>query len=524
MPGAHRARPSGPVVLDVPAHEELLGARYRLQSEIAVGGMGWVWRAHDTRLERPVAVKVLRSELSDDATFRTRFRTEARHAAALNHPNIAAVHDYGESADPVTGEQVAYLVMELVDGEPLSSLLQRTPVPGLDRTLGIVRQTASALAAAHALGVVHRDVKPANVLVTPDGTVKLTDFGIAWSASNAPLTSTGHVMGTPHYLAPEQVQGNRATTASDVYSLGVIAYECLAGRRPFEGGTAVDTALMHIRENPPPLPDSVPDDVRALVQQAMAREAADRPADGAALRDAVDALLPPHATVAPAQPVADQDRTLALTLAASRPAGATAVLPVADAQLPAGPAPVAPAAQQPDDGRAAGHRRRLVAALVIAAVVALVVLVLGVVAFSRSPVRDAAASAPVATRPARPTPAATPSAAVTSAATSSTPATVRVAAKDLVGRPIAAVQAQLAGAGLQVVPQATQTREVPAGQVVAVSAIGELPPGSTVTVVYAVEPPAPTTTAASSGSGPSGSPSGGRSNGHRSGRGHHGDD
>jgi eukaryotic-like serine/threonine-protein kinase len=211
MSGPFPARSSGPLVLDHGdgdrTAEKLLDGRYRLLSVIAVGGMGRVWRAVDTRLDRPVAVKVLRAELSGDETFRSRFRTEARHAGRLSHPNIAAVHDYGECADPATGDPIAYLVMELVDGEPLSQLLQRTPVPGLERSLDIVRQTASALAAAHAAGVVHRDVKPANVLLDADGVVKLTDFGIAWTAADAKLTSTGHVLGTPHYLSPEQVQG-----------------------------------------------------------------------------------------------------------------------------------------------------------------------------------------------------------------------------------------------------------------------------------------------------------------------------
>src|SRR4051794_16281675 len=352
MSGSFPVRSSGPVVLDrgtgAGAAEKLLDGRYRLQSVIAVGGMGRVWRAVDTRLDRPVAVKVLKSELSGDATFRSRFRTEARHAGRLSHPHIAAVHDYGECADPRTGDPIAYLVMELVDGEPLSELLERTPAPGLERSLEIVRQTASALAAAHAVGVVHRDVKPANVLLDPDGTVKLTDFGIAWTAADAKLTSTGHVLGTPHYLSPEQVQGGRATAASDVYALGVVAYECLAGRRPFEGQTSVETALMHTRETALPLPDSVPVGVRTLVQRAMAREATERPADGAALRNAVEALRAPTPHPGPAAEQ-DQSRTLALTLGKARSARSTAVLPVADAPAPAEPVQMPVQGPQPAD-------------------------------------------------------------------------------------------------------------------------------------------------------------------------------
>jgi serine/threonine-protein kinase len=207
----------------------LLGNRYELLSVLASGGMGRVWRGRDVLLNRPVAVKVLRSEFTGDPAFLSRFRAEAQHAALLQHPNIAAVFDYGELEEQ--GERLAYLVMELVEGESLATLLareRRLDVPG---TLSVLRQTAAALAAAHAAGVVHRDVKPGNVLVGRDGAVKIADFGIAWSASSVPLTSTGQVIGTAHYLSPEQAAGGKATPASDVYALGAVAYECLAGRR-----------------------------------------------------------------------------------------------------------------------------------------------------------------------------------------------------------------------------------------------------------------------------------------------------
>ena len=182
--------------------------RYLLESRIATGGMGEVWSARDTVLDRPVAVKVLKAEYADDALFRTRFETEARHAAALHHPGIAAVFDYGEGA-PGDGSSThrPYLVMELVDGQPLSALLRpgRAARPG--RHPELLAQAADALGVAHAAGIVHRDVKPANLLVTPDRRIKVTDFGIARAAEGMALTQTGEVMGTPAYISPEQAEG-----------------------------------------------------------------------------------------------------------------------------------------------------------------------------------------------------------------------------------------------------------------------------------------------------------------------------
>ncbi|MCU1608364.1 MAG: serine/threonine protein kinase, partial [Pseudonocardiales bacterium] len=209
---------------------QVLAGRYQLARRIAIGGMGEVWQAADTRLDRQVAVKVLRPELSGDAEFRQRFHTEARMTASLNHPGIAAVHDYGEAAsDPV----VAYLVMELVPGDPLDTILIRHPRLSANRTLDILGQAGDALQAAHERGLVHRDIKPANILITPDGKVKLTDFGIARAVDAAPVTRTGMVLGSAHYIAQEQASVEDAGPPGDVYSLGVVGYECLAGGRPF---------------------------------------------------------------------------------------------------------------------------------------------------------------------------------------------------------------------------------------------------------------------------------------------------
>jgi eukaryotic-like serine/threonine-protein kinase len=260
-------------VTAVLAQDALLGDRYRLTSRIAIGGMGEVWRAEDLVLNRIVAVKVLKSELTSDPTFLARFRAEARTTAALSHPGIANVFDYGEAVlGGPDGLPTAYLVMEYVDGEPLSAILAREVRLVPPRALDIVRQAAAALEVAHRTGMVHRDVKPGNLLVAADGTVKVTDFGIARVADSVPLTQNGMVVGTAQYFSPEQAEGKAVTTASDVYSLGVVTYECLAGRLPFVADSAVAVAMMQIRDTPPPLPADVPPAVRELVARAMAKD------------------------------------------------------------------------------------------------------------------------------------------------------------------------------------------------------------------------------------------------------------
>ncbi|HSV67660.1 MAG TPA: serine/threonine-protein kinase [Mycobacteriales bacterium] len=254
-----------------------LGGRYRLINRIAIGGMGEVWRAEDQLLGRLVAVKVLKAELTTDPTFLARFRTEARTTASLSHAGIASVYDYGEVGLDLDGDgtedtSTAYLVMELVEGEPLSAILAREGRLPTQRTLDIVGQAATALEAAHRTGMVHRDVKPGNLLVSPDGVVKITDFGIARVADRVPLTQSGMVVGTAQYFSPEQAEGRVVSSASDVYSLGVVAYECLAGRLPFVADSPVTVAIMQIRDVPPPLPPDVPLPVHRLVAQAMAKD------------------------------------------------------------------------------------------------------------------------------------------------------------------------------------------------------------------------------------------------------------
>ncbi|WP_233489297.1 serine/threonine-protein kinase [Blastococcus sp. TF02-9] len=370
-------------------------------------------------------MKVLRSEFTGDPTFLARFRAEAQHAALVTHRHIAALYDYGELDDAQTGERLAFLVMELVDGESLADLLareRRLPAP---RTLAILRQAADALAAAHAAGLVHRDVKPGNVLVAADGSVKLTDFGIAVSASSLPLTQTGQVVGTAHYLSPEQAEGNRAGAASDVYALGLVGYECLAGRRAFDGESSVQIALSHLRDNPDPLPDDVPEQVQVLIRRATARDPAKRLPDGGAFRDAIDDVLA-------GRPLAP-------------PAPDTAPLP------PVRP-PVSPA------GRG---RRRARAVVPLAALLLGAGLGVGALQLALDPA---------------PSPAAQEAGAAD---------TVQVVAADHLGRPVAEVEAALGRLGLRVERVADDAADGAAGTVTGLGPTGALERGTLVRVSYA---------------------------------------
>ena len=279
-----------------------LSGRYKLERLIATGGMGQVWEATDNRLGRRVAVKVLKQEFSSDPEFLERFRAEARTVAMLNHPGIAAVHDYGET--DIDGEgRTAYLVMELINGEPLNSVIKRTGRLSLRHALDMLEQTGRALQVAHAAGLVHRDVKPGNILITPNGQVKLTDFGIAKAVDAAPVTQTGMVMGTAQYIAPEQALGEDATAASDVYSLGVVGYEAVSGRRPFVGDGALTVAMKHIKETPAPLPSDLPPNVRELIEITLVKNPGMRYRSGGQFADAVAAVRsgrrPPRPNSAP---------------------------------------------------------------------------------------------------------------------------------------------------------------------------------------------------------------------------------
>jgi serine/threonine protein kinase len=288
----------------------LLGDRYQLDQPIGSGGYSEVWRASDTVLFRPVAVKLLHPGYAEHTEALARFQAEARHAGALAHQNIARVYDYGEPA----GEQ-PFLVMELVEGPSLAHALTRGPLDAA-RSMDVIAQAASGLQAAHAEGLIHRDIKPANLLLAPGGTVKITDFGIAHAVGSAPITLTGMLLGTPGYLAPERAAGARATPASDLYALGVVAYECLAGAPPF-AGPALEVTLAH-RDFPlPPLPAELPPEVVDFVMQLTAKDPRWRPdrADEVAwrasqLRDDLTAGVP----AAPEAPPAALPRTPTLAV------------------------------------------------------------------------------------------------------------------------------------------------------------------------------------------------------------------
>jgi len=317
-----------------PTAGQTFGGRYELQSRIAIGGMGEVWQATDLVIGRSVAIKILKDEYLGDPGFLERFRAEARHAALVNHEGIANVYDYGEE------EGSAYLVMELVPGEPLSAVIEREKTLSIDKVLDIIAQTSAALQAAHAAGLVHRDIKPGNMLITPEGRVKITDFGIARIADQVPLTATGQVMGTVQYLSPEQASGHPASPSTDIYSLGIVAYECLAGKRPFTGESQVAIAMAQINDVAPPLPETIAEPVRNLVFSCIAKKPADRPASAANLARAAQALrrgdLQGAAAAVPgvlgSSPVSDATMVMPRTVAT----GATTVLNIPEAA----PAPV----------------------------------------------------------------------------------------------------------------------------------------------------------------------------------------
>jgi serine/threonine protein kinase len=287
----------------MPIAGELLGDRYRLEDRIAAGGMGEVWRATDTVLARDVAVKTLRADRAGDPGFEERFRHEARSMAALHHPGIADVYDFGQD------DADAYIVMEYVNGTALNHLIAERGRLTPDETMSIVAQAGRALDAAHQAGIVHRDVKPGNLIIEPDGTVVLVDFGVARSAESAALTGAKEVVGTALSIAPEQVSKEETGPPADVYALGAVAYHCLAGHPPFEGESPIAVAIQHVQEEPPPLPPDVPQPVRALVARAMAKNPADRFPSAAAMAAAAAQLGSGDATTVLLAAVSSSDRT-----------------------------------------------------------------------------------------------------------------------------------------------------------------------------------------------------------------------
>jgi eukaryotic-like serine/threonine-protein kinase len=265
----------------------LLGGRYELDGVVGRGGMAEVYRARDIRLDRIVAIKTLRTDLARDQTFQARFRREAQSAASLNHPSIVAVYDTGE--DMATGVPVPYIVMEYVDGRTVRDLLQEGHRLLPERSLEIIDGVLRALEYSHQAGIVHRDIKPGNVMVTRNGDIKVMDFGIARAMSDAQatMTQTAQVIGTAQYLSPEQARGDRVDARSDLYSAGCLLYELLTGRPPFTGDSPVAIAYQHVRENPIPPSRVDPDIPRwadAIVLKAMAKSPADRYQSAAEMR------------------------------------------------------------------------------------------------------------------------------------------------------------------------------------------------------------------------------------------------
>lgn len=315
----------------------LLGDRYRLGERVATGGMGAVWRGTDVLLEREVAVKVLLPSLVADQEFTARFRAEARMLAALRHPGVVPVHDVGQAV-LADGSQVDYLVMEYVEGEPLSARVRAAGRLDGATTMSVLAQAADALHTAHLAGMVHRDVKPGNLLVKADGTVVLVDFGIARSRDMAGLTAANMVLGTASYMSPEQATGQPVSAATDVYALGAVAYFCLAGQPPFHGDNPLAVALRHTQEEPPPLPPGTPPAVVAVVARALGKRPEDRFGSAAELAAAAaDA----------------RDSTLASIPVSARPPWAVAAPLAPSVTPPAVPTPAPPVGQTPPAGPAA---------------------------------------------------------------------------------------------------------------------------------------------------------------------------
>ncbi len=448
-----------------PEAGNLFGGRYRLLAKIATGGMGEVWSAQDEVILRKVAIKILKAEYLSNPGFVERFRTEAKHAAMINHEGIANVFDYGED------EGAAYLVMELVPGEALSSILERDKTISEQRVLEIIVQTARALSAAHREGLVHRDIKPGNLLITPEGHVKITDFGIARVTNQVPLTQTGQVMGTVQYLAPEQATGKPATAASDIYSLGIVAYEALAGKRPFTGENQMAIAMAQINEVPPPLPSTVDPRLARLIMDSLAKKPADRPSSALTMAARAEALI-----------------TTGDSLVTPKPLQPTPPKPIYEAVPVAQPA-TAPETTTINTDTAETERVPSIwpwIALVVVLVGALTAVLLSSWLSSEKPAPTATATPSTSSSP---TDSPSPSPSASSAV---------VLLSDYQGRPVADVVAELGALGLQVsvvAGDALPQGDARISTVYDITPLGTVALGETIQVFYyqqAAEQPTPT--------------------------------
>lgn len=455
-----------------PTQGVTFGGRYELDSRIAIGGMGEVWEATDHVIGRTVAIKILKDEYMGDPGFLERFRAEARHAALVNHEGIASVFDYGEENGS------AFLVMELVPGEALSTILERDGSLSTDKTLDIVAQTSAALQAAHAAGLVHRDIKPGNLLITPDGRVKITDFGIARIADQVPLTATGQVMGTVQYLSPEQASGHPASPATDIYSLGIVAYECLAGKRPFTGESQVAIAMAQINEQPPALPATVAVPVQNLVMAMIAKKPEERPASAAAVARAATALrrgdvaAAAAAVPAIAGAAAAGDAATQLLASGSDTSAATRLMP----------APGEEPAEETTEKKKRSPWTWPLIALIALLLLVLIGTIWAVVANSGNqpePDPTKTSASPSATPTDTPTP---------------TPTTANVVADDYVGKDCATASAALDTIGLGASCQEGNAApdEGSVGKIYAVSPTGNVPKGTIIELTaYAGQTPMP---------------------------------
>ncbi len=484
----------------------LLNRRYQLNRELARGGMAVVWDARDTMLDRPVAVKTLHPQFAGDPEFLERFRREARAAAGLAHPNIVAVYDVGEDSETSS----PFIVMELVDGESLKDRIRRHgPQSNADiREVGAA--VASALDYAHRRGVVHRDVKPQNILIGEDGRARLTDFGIAQALAAGGLTRTGAVMGSVHYLAPELARGRPATSAVDVYGLGAVLYEMATGRVPFTGDTELAVALAHAEQPAVPprqVNPGLAPDLEATILHAMAKSPTDRFASAGEMARALTAPVASQAT-------SRMDAVPAAVAAAYRSAGATSAPPARPPRVAATRAQSrgTPPAAAPVRGATNGF-------IVLLLVLALILLALGAGFFglaslsrdfrlpslsaptvapfetpmavvgspSAGPTPTPAASTAPATTPtaaATPTPT-VPAATPTATAPPATPTPRPIAVPNVVGRPLADARAAIEGAALSVSGVTGVNVNAPKDQVVEErpAAGSPLPPGSGVMLV-----------------------------------------
>lgn len=326
--------------------QRLIGADYRLQWIIGHGGMSTVWLADDVVNEREVAIKVLRPEFSDNREFLVRFRNEAIAAESIQSENVVRTYDFREIPDPA-GHTFCFIAMEYVRGESLADLLSREGALHEALALDVMEQAAHGLSVIHRMGLVHRDIKPGNLMVTQNGQVKITDFGIAKAAAAVPLTRTGMVVGTAQYVSPEQAQGQTVSASSDVYSLGVVGYEMLSGSRPFTGDSSVSVVIAHINQAPPALPTAVTAQARELIGISLRKDPNTRFADGNELALAVSAVRngnrPPQPKSAAMAQRAPEPSPTASTVALGNVAQPTVV----GAAAMAGPRPAAPAAIPP---------------------------------------------------------------------------------------------------------------------------------------------------------------------------------